>query len=186
LRAYHAVAALVAIALTAPAGTGVAGSPRASDTTASVVGTWRLVLADHRPNKEGPWVHAYGEHPQGYIVYDQTGHMFVQVCNDPPTPPFASGDDYKPTAREAQTAYLNYVAYFGTYSLDPARHVLTHHVEGSLLPSFTATDQERPYILHGDTLELTDSETWRAVWQRVPPPNRSGGVGGSGSGRTHG
>jgi hypothetical protein len=169
--AYRILAALFATAVGMSSGTGGQLPSRSDNAVAFPIGTWRLVLADYRPDDKSPWVHAYGEHPKGYLVYDQTGHMFVQISNDPPTPPFAGGDDYKPTEREAKTAYLNYVAYFGTYSLDPLRHVITHRVEGSLLPSFTATDQERSYKLQGDTLELSDWKTWRAVWVRVRAPN---------------
>jgi len=162
------------VSVTASSGGNVSSSK--GDDASSLLGTWRLVLADYLPDKHSRWEHAYGEHPKGYFVYDKTSHVSIQVSNDPPTPPFESGDDYKPTAREAETAFLNYVAYFGTYSVDPVRHVVTHHVEGSLLPSFTGTDQERPYRLHGDNLELSDWETWRAVLVRVPPPNnRSSG-----------
>jgi hypothetical protein len=139
-----------------------------SDST-SLIGTWRLLIADDREDEKHDWQHSYGEHPRGYIVYDTTGHIFVQFCSDPPTPPFLSGD-FNPTAAEAKSAYLNYVAYFGTYSVDSRRHVVTHHVEGSLVPSYTATDQERPFQLHGDRLELTDGKTWRRVWVRVPSP----------------
>ena len=167
--------------LTALFATTISVSGDRGDTTPSssraaadwIVGTWRLVLADDRADNRSPWVHSYGEHPRGYIVYDNTGHMFVQFSNDPPTPPFAAGDDYKPTAHEAETAYANFAAYFGTYSVDQVRHVVTHHVEGSLEPSYTGTDQERPYKLSGDTLELTDGQTWRRVWMRVPPPDKS-------------
>ena len=173
MRVFCAVAALFATTIGMSGVHGGTAPAPGRDAAAWIIGTWRLVLADYKPDSKSPWMHAYGEHPRGYIVYDSTGHMFVQVCNDPPTPPFASGDDYKPTAHEAETAYAHFVAYFGTYSVDQARHVLTHHVEGSLLPSFTGTDQERPYTLHGDRLELTDGKTWRAVWERVRPPNKS-------------
>ena len=141
-----------------------------SDDSISLIGTWRLVVADDRPDENSQWRHSYGDHPKGYLVYDATGHMFVQFCTDPSTPPFKAGD-FNPTAREAKVAYLNYAAYFGTYSIDPVRHVVTHHVEGSLMPGYANTDQERPYQLRGDHLELSDGKTWRRVWMRVPPPN---------------
>src|ERR1700733_9455541 len=86
------------------------------DTVDSLVGTWRLLVADDRLDARSPWQHSYGENPLGYFVYDTTGHVFIQFCTNPPTPPFLGGD-FKPTAREAESAYLNYVAYFGTYSI---------------------------------------------------------------------
>jgi Lipocalin-like domain len=172
MHAQRALAALLMITTIGMSTSSVGKAPSpALDSASSLIGTWRLVLADDRADKTSPWVHSYGEHPRGYLVYDQTGHVFIQFSNDPPTPPFAAGDDFKPTAREVEMAYVNYTAYFGTYSVDQVRHVITHHVEGSLQPSYTSTDQERPYTLVGDRLELSDGKTWRRVWVRVPPPN---------------
>ena len=167
MQARRVVAALFIVTAGVSSGSSGQATSRVENVTASLVGTWRLVLADDRPDTKSKWVHTYGEHPKGYLAYDRMGHMFLQIANDPPTPPFASGDDDKPTAHEAETAYANYAAYFGTYSVDAVRHVVTHHVEGSLEPSYTGTDQERPYKLQGDTLELTDGQTWRRVWVRV-------------------
>jgi len=64
----------------------------------------------------------------------------IQIMKTPPGPPFASGDDEKPTGEEVKTAFTGYFAYFGTYSVDAAKNVVIHHVEGSLKPSFIGTD----------------------------------------------
>jgi hypothetical protein len=45
--------------------------------------------------------------------------------------------------------------------------VVTHHVEGSLAPDYTDTDQPRPFTLTGDRLEISDGKTWRRVLERV-------------------
>lgn len=137
----------------------------------SLIGTWHLLLADDRPDGNGQCAYSYGEHPWGYLVYDNTGHMFVQFSNDPPTAPFAWGDDYQPTAKETASAYANVAAYVGTYRVDRARHAISRHVEGSLEPGYTATDQERPHKLQGDRLELGDGQNWRRVWVRVSRPS---------------
>ena len=50
-----------------------------------LIGTWRLVLADDRPNNREAWVHSYGDHPRGYLIYDVSGHMSIQFGSDPPT-----------------------------------------------------------------------------------------------------
>jgi Lipocalin-like domain len=105
--------------------------------------------------------------PKGYFVYDNTGHVMIQIMKTPPSPPFASGNDEKPTAEEVKTAFTGYVAYFGTYTVDAAKNVVIHHVEGSLKPSFTGTDQPRPFILAGDHLVIGDGKTWRRVLERV-------------------
>ena len=132
-----------------------------------LIGTWRIVLADDRPNNREAWVHSYGHHPRGFLIYDASGHMSIQFGSDLPTAPFASGDDFSETDAEARHAYEYYFAYFGTYTVDVSRGIITHHVEGSLQPSYTGTDQERPFKLVGDRLELSDGQTWRRVFERV-------------------
>jgi hypothetical protein len=134
-----------------------------------LVGTWRLVeFADL--DKDGKWQHWYGEHPRGYFVYDATGHVHIQIMKVPPLKPFPEAnlaEDKPPSPEHALAAYTAYVAYFGTYAVDAKKHVVTHHVEGSLAPDFTDTNQPRPFKLEGDRLEITDGKTWRRVLERV-------------------
>lgn len=117
------------------------------------------------PNSE--WTSPYGKNPKGYFVYDATGHVMIQIMRIPPPPKFASGDDAKPTPDEAKAVYDGYVAYFGTYTVDGARQVVIHHVEGGLRPSYIGTDQERPFELLGDRLIIGDQKTWQRILERV-------------------
>ena len=146
---------------------GIAQQP--AEAAHALIGTWRLVeFADL--DKQGNWTYQFGEHPRGYFVYDPTGHVHIQIMKVPPLAPFPeqNWDEGKaPTAEHALAAYNGYVAYFGTYTVDEARHVVTHHVEGSLSPDYTGTDQPRPYTLQGDRLEIGDGKTWRRVLERV-------------------
>ena len=141
-----------------------------SDVQKQLIGTWKIMAFEDRKDEHNPnseWTYPYGKNPKGYFVYDNTGHVMIQIMKTPPGPPFASGDDEKPTAEEAKTALTGYVAYFGTYSVDAAKNVVIHHVEGSLKPSFIGTDQPRPFILAGDHLIIGDDKTWRRVLERV-------------------
>jgi hypothetical protein len=141
----------------------------ATETAHALIGTWRIKeFADL--DEGGKWVYLFGEHPRGYIVYDGTGHVHIQIMKVPPLPRFPEADlvDGKPpTAEHALIAYNAYVAYFGTYTVDMQKHIVTHHVEGSLAPDFRDTDQERPFKLTGDRLEIGDGKTWRRVLERV-------------------
>ena len=130
-------------------------------------GTWRLVSYERMEKGATEWSKRFGEGPKGYIMYDGTGHMMVEFERMPPPPRFASDDDWTPTADEARTAYLGYIAYFGTYTVDEAARAVTHHVEGSLNPSYFGTDQLRPATLEGGRLTLSDGKTFRVVWERV-------------------
>jgi hypothetical protein len=116
-----------------------------------LVGTWQ-VLEVVDTDTAGKVSHPYGEHPKGYIVYDPTGHLHVQLMRTPVTPPFAAGDDSQGTDQEVRAAYDGYVAYFGTYQVIEAQSKVIHRVEGSLMPSYTGTDQPRPIKIVGDEL----------------------------------
>ena len=118
-----------------------------------LVGTWRIVRFIDT-DARGKVTYLFGENPRGYIVYDPTGHLSVQIMRMPARPPFAAGDDDKGTDAEVRAAYDGYVAYFGTYRVDEANSVVTHVVEGSLKPSYTGTDQPRPFKLDGDVLVI--------------------------------
>lgn len=146
-----ACAALLALSINLPS--------RAADKPASLVGTWRVERITDTDIKTGKVDHPYGEHPKGYIVYDPTGHLSVQLMRTPATPPFASGDDAKGSDAEVRAAYDGFVAYFGTYEVDAKKGIVVHRVEGSLMPSYTGTDQPRPFRVEGDVLTIEgDSE----------------------------
>ena len=118
-----------------------------------LVGTWRIVRFIDT-DARGKVTYLFGENPRGYIVYDPTGHLSVQIMRMPARSPFAAGDDDKGTDAEVRAAYDGYAAYFGTYRVDEAHSVVTHVVEGSLKPSYTGTDQPRPFKLDGDVLVI--------------------------------
>ncbi len=147
----HAGPRMAAMALSLFAGLSGGGAVQATDRGAdALVGTWRVEeIAD--TDASGHVLHPYGEHPKGYIVYDATGHVHIQVMRTPATPPFASADG---TDAEVRAAYQGYVAYFGTYRVDARTGTVVHHVEGSLMPGYTATDQPRPFVVSGDELRI--------------------------------
>ena len=135
----------------------------------ALIGTWRLVeFADL--DKDGKWQYWYGEHPRGYIVYDATGHVHIQIMKVPPLARFPEANwdtDKPPSPEHALAAYNAYDAYFGTYTVDAKKHMVIHHVEGSMAPDYTDTDQPRSFKLDGDRLELGDGKTYRCVLERV-------------------
>jgi hypothetical protein len=141
--------------------------PPSNNLRKRLIGTWRLVSFEDRDDPNGEWTYRYGKNPKGYFIYDETGHVTIQIMRTPPPPKFASGDDAKPTPEEAMAIYSGYSAYFGTYTVDEARHIVIHHVEGSLRPSYIGTDQERPFELSGDRLIIGDQKTWRRILERV-------------------
>ena len=96
--------------------------------------------------------------------------MHIQIMKVPPLAPFPEANfdaGNLPSPEHALAACNDYLAYFGTYTVDAEKHVVTHHVEGSLAPDYTDTDQPRSFKLQGDRLEIGDGKTERRVLERV-------------------
>jgi len=71
------------------------------------VGTWRLIsIDDPSPTASKP-----DKDPVGYIMYDSTGHMAVQIMRRPDRPKFASGKLELGTPEEIKAAFVGYGAY---------------------------------------------------------------------------
>jgi len=165
-------AGVLAIAIASLCGSATGGAEaRTSQTSrdsaaARLVGTWRLVKYVNT-DPSGKVSHPFGTAPAGYFVYDPTGHLSIQIMRTPATRPFASGDDAKGTDAEIRGAFDGYVAYFGTYRVDEAKGVLTHVVEGSSKPSYTGTEQQRPFTLKGDTLIIEVRENGWSYYREL-------------------
>lgn len=120
----------------------------------SLVGTWRFVeISDW--DSTGAQMKYYGDTPCGYIIYTATGQVSVHIS--------------RCTTPEADPSELaaTYAGYFGTYTVNAARGLVTHEVEGGSAAEYIGTPQQRPFQLKGDTLTLGDGRTWRRVLVRV-------------------
>lgn len=129
---------------------GSAGSAQAS----SLVGTWRFVEITDMDSTGTP-VHYFGETPCGFMIYTASGVVSVHISRCPTA-------DLAPT-EVAET----YNGYFGTYTVDEARGLVTHQVEGGSAPDYIGTPQQRPFQVTGDTLTMGDGRTWKRVLVRV-------------------
>lgn len=133
-----------------------ARSHSANTTTPTIVETWRLVAYEDHPDG-GQIASPFGKKPVGRLIYDSTGHMSIQIMKTP-HPKVASGDDDKIETSEKIAVFDAYVAYFGTYSVDWKKHVVTHKIEGDLFDVYVGTAQDRPFELSRDRLTLVP--TW--------------------------
>jgi hypothetical protein len=139
----------------------------------ALVGAWRLVSFESRA-ASGDVRYPLGRAPVGRLQYDATGFMSVQLM-DPGRPQFASGDLTRGSDAELRAAIGGYVAYYGTYTVDPARGSVTHHVEGALFPNWVGGNQVRGFRLDGDRLTITtppirvggEDSTTVLVWARA-------------------
>ena len=132
-----------------------------NDPAAPFIGAWRLVSSEFHMTG-GEKAFPLGEHPQGLLIYDACGNVAAQLTR-PDRRLLASGDQRDGTSEEIREAFEGYVAYFGSYTVDPEAGVVTHHVAGSLLPNWIGGSQTRFYEINEDTLTLRT------------PPIQSGG-----------
>ena len=58
-------------------------------------------------------------------------------------------------------------AYFGTYTFEPEKGRVIHHVKGGTIPWYTDTEQPRQIQLKGDTAMIGDNKRTRRVLVRI-------------------
>jgi hypothetical protein len=123
-----------------------------------LVGAWRYVGT--RINGSN-WDR--GANPKGMIYYGPHGEMAVQIAPD--VRRTRAGAVMTP--QEAATAVKDYIAYFGTYTVDEQAGIVTHHCHDSLQPG-GAGDLVRKYEFAGDRLVLRAlNSTLEVTWERI-------------------
>ena len=132
----------------------VSASGSAQARPSSLVGTWRFVEITDIDSTGAP-VQYFGDKPCGYIIYTETGQVSVHIARCPATD------------ISAPELAATYNGYFGTYSVNTTRGLVTHQVEGGSAPDYIGTPQQRPFKVTGDTLTLGDGKTWKRVLVRV-------------------
>src|SRR5271157_4580968 len=83
-----------------------------------LIGAWHLAHIDSS-GQDGKPIDI--PQPQGMLIYTRDGHMSVQLM-------------YPKSAGTISNEYVlnGYEASFGSYDVDEAKHLLTHHVQGSV------------------------------------------------------
>jgi Lipocalin-like domain len=119
-----------------------------SDVARRLVGAWRYVGS----TVDGELRADRGD-PRGIIIYDPSGHMAVQIV---------PGREARANAPASQ-----FIAYFGTYSVDEHAGTVTHHREGDLRPD-GEIDAVRRYEFVGDRLVLRPvGKAQEITWERI-------------------
>lgn len=140
-----------------------AGKPSSKNLQKSVIGTWNLISAEDKDPTTGKWKkYTFGNPPSGYFIYDATGHASIQIMTTPPVQ-LANPTD-GPTPDEALQIFNNYIAYYGTYTVDETN--ITVQVAGAWDPTQVGTAQVRPYEVRGDTLIIGDQVTYIRTLKR--------------------
>jgi Lipocalin-like domain len=128
-----------------------------------LIGTWRLTSLTRGEGADRAL--PYGPNPKGIMMVDGNGHFMITVVRSD-LPAFASGNRMTGSAAENAAVVQGCIAYFGTYSIDEATHVITVNVEGSTFPNFTGGSQTRILSFDGDD----------AVTYLNPTPSMGGGI----------
>jgi len=146
-------------------------SPAPTPTVAQLLGTWRLVSVEGTISGQAQPALPYGPHPAGFIMYQPDGHMCAELTNGDTQ----AKDLTHATQAEKLAHYESFIAYCGTYKLDPATSTLYHYPTVAWTPSYVGSTQPRPFRLDGDKLIITathglpdpNMEKLVLVWQRV-------------------
>lgn len=141
--------------------------PSLCDLQKQLVGTWKLISAEDKDPNTGQWIpYTFGNPPSGYFIYDATGHASIQIMTTPPQVIDTTGNppQANPTPDQALAIFNNYIAYYGTYTVDETN--ISVQVEGAWDPTQVGTSQVRPYELQGDTLIIGDQVTYKRTLQR--------------------
>ena len=128
--------------------------PRSSDRDA-LIGAWHLVRIDAPSADEKV---APASPPKGMLIYTRDGHLSVQLM-------------YPKSAKSPDNEYVlgGYEASFGSYDVDVAKHIITHHVQGSVTRDLlVGKDLPRLYQLTADghlIIRSADTrEHWSVIW----------------------
>jgi hypothetical protein len=127
-----------------------------------IVGSWNLLLVD-TVSADGTRTPNYGPHPRGLTIFTADGHYSLQAMSDI-RPKFVANDKLNGTADEYKAAVLGMISFFGRYTLDEEKKMLTMHLDASSYPNWDGTTQTRPITVLTD-----DVLTW------ITPVSSAGG-----------
>ena len=97
------------------------------------------------------------------IYYGPHGEIAVQIAPDVERKRAGA----VMTPEEAKLALTDYIAYFGTYSIDAQAGTVTHHRQASIQPGDSG-DLVRRYEFAGDRLVLRPpNSTLEVTWERI-------------------
>ena len=140
------------------------------------LGAWTLVFYEHRLSS-GEIVKPLGDNPSGQLIYEAGGHMSAQLSAATPknfarkdvlhaSDPDASPDAFPETSKVRR----RYIAYWGTFQIDPDRSQVIHHVEGSFFPNWIGTEQHRHFQFEDNNRLILQAKSpagqTTLIWQK--------------------
>jgi hypothetical protein len=132
------------------------------------VGTWRLVSWEVM-QPDGTIHYPYGRDVVGYLIYTADGYMSAEIMDpdrrqsDPNFPLEIATAQTLPDPDRAR-AYSTYLSYCGTYTVEG--NTVTHHVQAGLIPSWTGSEQLRPFRFNQGFL-IIGAGNHKLTWKRA-------------------
>jgi hypothetical protein len=144
-----------------------------------LIGAWRLVSMDYRGPDNASVDPFYQPDSTGLIIYDPSGWMSVHIAGPhrqawkvPPSRLATPGSPEDSALKVA--AFDTYYAYFGTWDLDEAQSVVTHHVLSALLPGEDGQNYGQQVALENGRLIFTtrsgpegEQTVRHKIWERL-------------------
>jgi len=139
-----------------------------------LVGTWRLISrVVTTPDGIVLRDPGLGATPTGYLIYDSSGHVAVQIMKTDRSSVIDCSLSTPAPSNNSQSVN-GYDAYFGTYTIDEANHTVTHRLEGALAATDVGKSLVRHFQVTADKLAIIvhtsspQGEQIRTVnWERV-------------------
>ena len=130
-------------------------TPRPTDRaplSLALPGTWRLLTRIDRTASGAEVADpALGSDPVALLIYDKAGSFSAQFMKRDRTSAVAASASAAKNNTQAQGGYD---AYFGTYSVDDAKGVVTQELAGSLSPRNVGLVLSRAMTVTGDRLVI--------------------------------
>ena len=120
-----------------------------------LIGAWHLVKIES-PGLDGKALPS--SQPAGMLIYTKDGHMSVQLM-------------YPGKTISNEYVEQGYEASFGSYDVDESRHLVTHHVQGSVTRDrLVGKDLPRRFeFTPGGYLQIRSAnpeEHWLVTWEK--------------------
>jgi len=106
----------------------------------AIVGTWKLIEFTDLDSATNTWIFRYGKNLRGYFTYN-VRRSSINISSD--TPLKISEEESKKYTVNIYDYITKKNRYFGTYTGEPEKGRVTHHVKGSTIPWYTDTKQTR-------------------------------------------
>lgn len=148
------LAAVVALSGLSRAQSAEKKDPSPGSAKENLVGAWRLAWMEE-PGPDGKLTRITNR--TGMLLYTGDGHMSVQIM-------------YPPSASALSNDYVldGYEASFGSYDIDEAKHMVAHHVQGSITHGLVGKDLTRVYQFSDGQLIIQSArpdEHWSVAWE---------------------